>query len=103
MADLSEHCCHLDLAWLRRQKLLTPGTSSSVNRTTGGRPSGSIRIEVGMDAVRLIYRTRTPGEDRQDMREVVRLQCAMDRGIPNPQIASRLASRLSKTRDTNTS
>jgi hypothetical protein len=30
-------------------------------------------------------------------------QRAMDRGIPNRQIASRLASRLSKTRDRNTS
>jgi hypothetical protein len=41
------------------------------NWTTGGLPSGSIRIEVGVDSVRLIYRTRTPGEDWQDMSEVV--------------------------------
>ena len=74
MADLCEHYNHLDLAWLRRKKLLTPGTSSSVNWTTGGRPSGSIRIEVGTDAVRLIYRTRTPGEDWEDMSEVVRFR-----------------------------
>jgi hypothetical protein len=71
MADLCEHYNHLDLAWLRRKKLLTPGTSTSVNWTTGGQPSGSIRIEVGTDSVRLIYRTRTPGEDWEDMNEVV--------------------------------
>src|SRR4249920_1404754 len=71
MGDLCEHYNHLALAWLRRQKMLTPGTSSSVNWTTGGRPSGSIRIEVGTDCVRLIYRAWTPGEDWQDMNEVV--------------------------------
>jgi hypothetical protein len=74
MADLCEHSHHLDLAWLRRRKLLTPGTSSLINWTTAGSPSGSIRIEVGTDAVRLIYRTRTHGEDWQDMREVVRFR-----------------------------
>jgi hypothetical protein len=74
MANLCEHYHHLDLAWLRRRKLLTPGTSSSINWTTGGHPSGSIRIEVGMDAVHLIYRTRSPGEDWLDMREVVRFR-----------------------------
>jgi hypothetical protein len=47
-----------DLAWLRRQKLLTPGTSSPVNWTTGGRPSGSIQNEVRTDTVRLVYRTQ---------------------------------------------
>ena len=56
------------------QKLLTPGTSSSVNWTTGGRPSGSIRIEVGTDFVRLVYRTRTHGEEWEGMSEVVRFR-----------------------------
>ena len=74
MADLCEHYHHLDLAWLRRQKLLIPGTSTSMRWTTAGCPSGSVRIEVGRDAVRLIYRTRTPGEDWQDMFEVVRFR-----------------------------
>jgi hypothetical protein len=72
MANLCEHYHHLDLAWLRRRKLLTPGTSSSINWTMAEHPSGSILIEVGTDAVHLIYRTRSPGEDWQDMREVVR-------------------------------
>ena len=58
MNDLCEHYNHLDLAWLRRQKLLRPGTSSLINWTTGRQPSGSIRIEVGVDAIFLIYRTR---------------------------------------------
>jgi hypothetical protein len=74
MTDICEHYNHLDLAWLRRQKLLTPGTSSSINWSTGGRPSGSIRIQVGMNAVRLVYRTRTPGEEWEDMSEVVRFR-----------------------------
>jgi hypothetical protein len=74
MANLCEHFHHLDLAWLRRRKLLAPGTSSSINWTMAGRPSGSIRVEVGTDAVHLIYRTRSPGEDWQDMREVVRFR-----------------------------
>jgi hypothetical protein len=56
MANLCEHFNHLDLAWLRRPKMLTPGASSSVNWTTGGRPSGSIRIEVRMGTMRFIYR-----------------------------------------------
>jgi hypothetical protein len=74
LSQFCEHYNHLDLAWLRRRKMLTPGTSSSVNWTTGGRPSGSIRIEVGMGTMHLIYRMRTPGEDWQDMREVVRFR-----------------------------
>jgi hypothetical protein len=74
MANLCEHYHHLDLSWLRRRKLLTPGTPSSINWTTGGHPSGSIRIEVGMDAVHLIYRTRSRSEDWHDMREVVRFR-----------------------------
>jgi hypothetical protein len=74
MNDLCEHYNHLDLAWLRRQKLLRPGTSSLINWTTGGQPSGSIRIEVGVDAILLIYRTRSYGEDWQDRRELVRFR-----------------------------
>jgi hypothetical protein len=74
MNDLCEHYNHLDLAWLRRQKLLRPGTSSLINWTTGGQPSGSIRIEVGVDTILLIYRTRSYGEDWQDRRELVRFR-----------------------------
>ena len=69
MANLCEHYNRLDLSWLRRQKLLTPGTSSSITWTTDGHPAGSIRVEVGMDTLRLIYRTQ--GESWQDTCEVV--------------------------------
>ncbi len=54
--------CHefmtIDLAWLRRKKLLRTGGWSNLNWSQGGGPSGSIQITALSDGVRLNYRTR---------------------------------------------
>ena len=62
----------LDIAWLKRKKLLNPGHWSSVTWSQGGRETGSIRVEtLSRRAIRLVYRTRVLGGEWQDISEVV--------------------------------
>lgn len=68
--------CHeqhaLDIAWLKRRNLIHPGFQSTVTWSTGGKETGSIRIEtLSARAIRLVYRTRIIGRDWQDVSEVV--------------------------------
>lgn len=68
--------CHeqhaLDIAWLKRKKLLIPERWSSVRWSQGGRQSGSIRIEaLSPQSVRLVYRTRVFGGEWQDVSEIM--------------------------------
>lgn len=63
----------IDLAWLRRQKLLNVGCWSSLRWSRAGRETGSIRLEYLSGAVRLVYRARTSGEDWQDISDTVQL------------------------------
>jgi hypothetical protein len=69
--------CHeyhsIDLAWLRRKKLLNIGRWSSLNWSRGGNPTGSIRIECFYGCVRLVYRTRPRGGEWADVSEFVPL------------------------------
>ena len=73
MVDTTNQFHSIDLAWLRRQKLLNPGRWSSLSWSRRGQPSGSIRIDVLANAVRLVYRHRRGGEEWQDVSEVIPL------------------------------
>jgi hypothetical protein len=73
MTDKTNDYHSIDLAWLRREKLLTLGRRSSINWSRGGRPSGSIQVECLTDGIRLVYRTRPPGGDWKDVSEIVPL------------------------------
>ena len=72
---LSVDKCHeyhsIDLAWLRRKQLLNIGRWSTLTWSRGGRQTGTIRIECLHGSVRLTYRHRRPGDDWQDVSEVV--------------------------------
>jgi hypothetical protein len=69
--------CHdyhsIDLAWLRRERLLNVGRWSLLRWSRRGQETGSIRLEGLPGAVRLVYRARSRGADWQDISEVVPL------------------------------
>ena len=71
MAERCESYQALDLAWLRRRKMLQPGSSSSIQWSHCGRPAGSIGIVANANCVHLVYRHRVLGDQWQDMREIV--------------------------------
>jgi hypothetical protein len=71
MTGVCEDYYQLDLAWLRRRKMLTPGRVSVVTWSVGGNQTGAIRIAAQERAILLIYRTRSWGEEWRDAREVV--------------------------------
>jgi hypothetical protein len=74
---LTVNKCHefhsIDLAWLRRKKLLNVGHWSSINWSRGGLPTGSIRMACLPDAIRLIYRHRRGEGEWHDVNELVPL------------------------------
>jgi hypothetical protein len=63
----------IDLAWLRRKKLLTHGNCFSLNWSRAGHPTGSIRLECVSGGIRLVYRNRPRGGDWRDVCEFVPL------------------------------
>jgi hypothetical protein len=69
--------CHemhsIDLAWLRRKKLLKPGQWSSLRWSRGGHETGSIRIACVQEGMLLSYRQRERGGEWQDVSEIVSL------------------------------
>lgn len=74
---LSVDKCHeyhsIDLAWLRRKKLLQPGRWSSITWSRGSHQTGSIRIAVLPGGMRLAYKQRRQGDDWHDVNELVPL------------------------------
>jgi hypothetical protein len=66
MTAVCENYLGLDLAWLRRRKMLTPGRISSVVWSVG-----DIMIVPLEDALPLVYRTRSWGEAWQHQEQVV--------------------------------
>ena len=66
-AERCESYLAIDLAWLRRRKMLQPGRSSSIHWSRG-----SVGIVAGADCVHLNYRHRLVGEPWQQVRETVR-------------------------------
>jgi len=71
MAERCESYLAIDLARLRRWKMLQPGRSSSIRWTSAGRSAGSISIVAHANCVHLVYRHRAWGGEWKDMREVV--------------------------------
>ncbi len=67
--------CHeyhsVDLAWLRRKKLLSVGRWSTLTWSRAGHETGSIRVECLTEGVTLVYRHRRNGNDWQAVREFV--------------------------------
>ena len=63
----------IDLAWLRREKLLNVGRRSTITWSRGDRETGSIRVEVLRDALRLVYRTRRHEGEWRDVRDTISL------------------------------
>jgi hypothetical protein len=57
-AATCEACLSLDLAWLRRRGMLTPGRTSTLTWSWGGQQTGSISLRAEEHGVRLIYRTK---------------------------------------------
>ena len=73
MVDKCSEYHSIDLAWLRREKLLRVGHGSTLTWSRGGQQSGSIRIHGLADGVRLNYRQRPAGGDWRDIEEIVPL------------------------------
>lgn len=63
----------LDVNWLKREGILTPGRRSSVSWSRGDRPAGDIAIRAETGRVVLVYRSRSYGEEWEDVEEPVRL------------------------------
>jgi len=63
----------IDLAWLRRKKLLNIGRWSTLTWSRRGHQTGSIQIGCLTGSIRLAYRTRPSGDDWKDVSEVVPL------------------------------
>ena len=68
MPALCEAHHAVDLVWLRRLK---PGRGLCINWSSGGRPTGSISIEIGQQCIRLAYRYQRRDGTWHDVREVV--------------------------------
>jgi len=67
--------CHelhsIDLAWLRRRNLLTPGRWSTITWSRGGHTTGSIRLTPVPGGLLLSYRHRSAGDDWRDVSETI--------------------------------
>lgn len=61
----------VDVAWLCREKLLTPGRSSSIRWSRAGRATGSIGIVAHPHGIGITYRTRPWGGDWQEVDEFI--------------------------------
>jgi hypothetical protein len=73
MVDKCNDYQSIDLAWLRRKKLLKVGHWSSLSWSRRGQQTGSIRIECLAHGVRLVYRQRQHGGAWQDVADFVPL------------------------------
>ena len=74
---LGVELCHrshaIDLAWLRRQKLLVQGRWSTLTWSVRGETTGSIQLAMVATGVMLNYRARQSGEDWRQIHEVISL------------------------------
>jgi len=72
-ADLCHRAHSIDLDWLRRKRLLALGRWSTLTWSVRGEETGSIRLSLVQDGVKLTYRARQRGENWQQIEEVVPL------------------------------
>jgi hypothetical protein len=69
----TEEVHRVDIRYLRKQGLLGwPGATGSLSWSRGGEQTGSISYCVEQDALVLMYRHRSYGEEWQDVEERVR-------------------------------
>ncbi len=73
MVDKCHEMHSIDLAWLRRNKLLNDGRSCTLSWSRGGNQTGSIKLWYDYNHVRLVYRHRPRGGEWQDVDEKVPL------------------------------
>jgi len=57
----------IDIRYLKKQGSLTPGTIGALSWSCGDEPSGSIRYITYHDRIELIYRSRDPGGEWEDV------------------------------------
>jgi hypothetical protein len=70
-APKCEDYLNIDLAWLRRRRMLTPGRSSTLTWSWDGEQTGSITLVAQSDGVRLMYRTKDREGAPIDVNELV--------------------------------
>ncbi len=70
-ADKCEDYRSIDFAWLKRQGILDRTSWSNINWSQGGEKVASIQVRAEPGGLRLSYRTRNPGEEWQDVDEVI--------------------------------
>ncbi len=73
MVDKTNEFHSIDLAWLRRQKVLKAGHWSTVRWSRQGHETGSIRLASVPRGILLSYRQRKQGGEWQSVNEVVPL------------------------------
>ena len=66
---------HLDVNWLNRNALLTPGKSSVVSWSREDQDAGRIMVRAEVGQLVLEYRSRSLGRDWESVAEPVRLTC----------------------------
>lgn len=59
----------IDIRYMRKQGLLKPGTSGSLQWTRGGEPSGNISYHTNHDHLQLSYRSRENGGEWQPVEQ----------------------------------
>lgn len=72
-ADLCHRSHSVDLDWLRRKRLLALGRWSTLTWSVRGEKTGSIRLTLVQDGVKLSYRARQHNEGWQQIEEVLPL------------------------------
>lgn len=69
--DTVESCHRVDIRYMKKQKLLTPGTQGTLHWSRNGEPTGDIRYQVFSDYLKLIFRYRQHGGEWQPMEQTV--------------------------------
>ena len=59
----TEETHRVDIRFLKKKGFLRPGAHGSLSWTCGGRPTGDIRFQTYNDAIHLIYKHRSYGEE----------------------------------------
>ena len=70
----TEEVNRVDIRYMKKRRLLRPGNSGSLSWSCGEEQTGSVRYQVNNNYLRLIYRTRTYGDDWQEMDEKIWFQ-----------------------------
>ncbi len=64
---------YLDLNWMKRQGMLSPGRWSTVSWSRNGEQTGQIGVHARENSIVLVYKWRSWGDDWEEVSETVRL------------------------------